>query len=93
MLQAKDEASIDNLARKIADALAEPFQVGARFLTVTASIGVAIYPKHGQSAAALLKKADAAMYSAKRANRGNLLFGQVGKPEARGREFIGSKCR
>jgi diguanylate cyclase (GGDEF)-like protein len=91
MLEAKDEASIENLARKIGDAVAEPFQVGALSLTVTASIGVAIYPKHARSAEALLKKADAAMYSAKRANRGDLLFGQVRKPEARGQEFIGSK--
>ena len=34
-------------------------------LTVTASIGIAIYPHHGETAALLLKHADSAMYVAK----------------------------
>ena len=35
-------------------------------LTVTASIGVALYPEDGSSAQELLKQADMAMYAAKR---------------------------
>ncbi|QFF98082.1 diguanylate cyclase [Psychrobacillus glaciei] len=38
---------------------------------VTPSIGIAIYPEHGQDAETLIKHADKAMYQAKRAGKNN----------------------
>ncbi|KAF1048100.1 EAL domain-containing protein [Xylophilus sp.] len=53
-------------ARRIAQALAQPATVGTARWTPAASIGAAVYPRHGRSADDLLRHADAAMYQAKR---------------------------
>lgn len=60
------------VAQKILKELHGPFQVGDKLLKIGASIGVAFSPRHGQTAEALLKKADAAMYAAKAAGRHTL---------------------
>jgi diguanylate cyclase (GGDEF)-like protein len=59
----------ETVARKIIAALAPPFQVGPRKLSVDigASIGIALYPADAQDADALVRAADAAMYCAKQA--------------------------
>ena len=62
------------LARRIAEALAEPFRIGERDLYCTASIGVAIYPSDGDDPQTLLKSADTAMYAAKSLGRNNFQF-------------------
>ncbi|MHB8339787.1 MAG: GGDEF domain-containing protein, partial [Mycobacteriales bacterium] len=47
-----------------------PFgMTGEQPLTVTTSLGLGVFPRHGQSAVALLRAADAAMYQAKAAGR------------------------
>jgi diguanylate cyclase (GGDEF)-like protein/PAS domain S-box-containing protein len=53
-------------ARRINDLLTEPFIIAGRELIVVASIGVALFPEHGEEAQALTQAADAAMYDAKR---------------------------
>lgn len=55
------------VGRKLADALLEPFQIDGHTIRISVSTGVALYPEHGRTDAALLKQADAAMYEAKRA--------------------------
>lgn len=47
------------------DALRAPYQMGENQLVVTASIGVAVFPKHGSDADELLGNADLAMSRAK----------------------------
>lgn len=44
-------------------------------LQVSASVGVAVYPRDGTTAAELIEAADRAMYEAKRTG-GGALFGQ-----------------
>ncbi len=53
------------VARKLLDAMAAPVVVGDREVTLSVSIGAAIYPRDGMDAATLLHHADAAMYRAK----------------------------
>ncbi|MBK9571453.1 MAG: GGDEF domain-containing protein [Rhodoferax sp.] len=53
------------VASKIRDALSLPFDLDGSRLSITCSIGVAIYPEHGADAITLSKSADAAMYLAK----------------------------
>lgn len=54
------------VARKILHSLASPFTLMDREITVTASIGVSVFPKDGTEADVLIKNADMAMYEAKR---------------------------
>ena len=57
----------ETVAKKIIAALAAPFQLGSRTqrVDIGASIGIALYPTDARDADALVKAADAAMYSAK----------------------------
>ncbi len=54
------------VAEKIREALEKPFFIEQREITVSASIGIAIYPRHGANELELSKRADQAMYMAKR---------------------------
>ncbi|HEY6548006.1 MAG TPA: EAL domain-containing protein, partial [Vicinamibacteria bacterium] len=62
-------ADAERIARKVLDALRPALKLGQHDLYVTASLGVAVYPDHGDSVEALLKNADAAMYRAKEDGR------------------------
>jgi diguanylate cyclase (GGDEF)-like protein len=58
------------LARRLADTLSQPLEVAGNQVEIGTSIGVAMYPSDGGTAAALLKAADIAMYHAKTDGRG-----------------------
>lgn len=53
------------IAERITHGLASPIQINGQGFTVSSSIGIAIFPEDGRSAADLLKHADIAMYRAK----------------------------
>ncbi|MTI64298.1 GGDEF domain-containing protein [Methylophaga sp.] len=61
-----------HVAEKLLDALAQVFEVGGAQLQVSASIGLAIYPEHGNDDQTLLKHADIAMYEAKKLGKNNV---------------------
>ena len=54
------------VATKICAALRQPFELAGCHLQVSASIGIALYPDHGEDDKQLLRHADDAMYQAKR---------------------------
>jgi diguanylate cyclase (GGDEF)-like protein/PAS domain S-box-containing protein len=54
------------VARKLRDLVAEPHEVGRQQVSVTASIGISLYPDDGRDADSLIAHADALMYDAKR---------------------------
>lgn len=60
----------DELARQLRETLITPFQVSGVKIRVDASIGVAYAPRHGDDTSTLLRRADIAMYRAKRAHLG-----------------------
>jgi diguanylate cyclase (GGDEF)-like protein len=60
------EESVSLAAGKLLKALEPPFVIGELTMDVRASIGVAFFPKHGDDKHALLRRADVAMYLAKR---------------------------
>jgi diguanylate cyclase (GGDEF)-like protein/PAS domain S-box-containing protein len=57
-------------ARKILRALTRPFLLDGHKVSVTASVGIAVYPLDGDSVETLIERADRAMYRAKK-GRGN----------------------
>jgi len=65
MLEAHDDDAIAALARKFADAVAEPCEAKGVTVSLHASIGAAVYPDDGATPELLLERADSAMYAAK----------------------------
>jgi diguanylate cyclase (GGDEF)-like protein len=63
-------AEVEMLARRIALAIAEPFELQGHSIDIGASIGVAISPDHGQTVESLMRAADLAMYRAKQRGGG-----------------------
>ncbi|WP_202845258.1 diguanylate cyclase domain-containing protein [Luteimonas saliphila] len=72
-----------DVAHKLTAALGVPDRVGGHVLRLTASIGISIYPEHGEDADTLIDHADAAMYGAKRRGLGNCVFSENGTEDAR----------
>jgi len=62
------------LAQRMLEAIAVPFQIAGQALVITASIGIAVSPKNGETGEALLKCADAALLRAKQAGRNTFRF-------------------
>jgi len=58
------------IAEKILQAVSKPFTIEGQPITVNLSIGIAIFPQHGDDAEALTRRADVAMFAAKRARSG-----------------------
>jgi diguanylate cyclase (GGDEF)-like protein len=57
------------VAEKILSAFSEPFSLENHEIRITPSIGIAIYPDHGDNMDLLLKNSDIAMYWAKEGGR------------------------
>ena len=90
---ASEEAAVV-VARKILERLSEPYLVGGEDLHVTVSIGVAIFPKHGDSPDSLLKSADGAMYGVKVAGGNDVqVSSQLAERKALGRLSLEEELR
>jgi diguanylate cyclase (GGDEF)-like protein len=70
------------LAKRIARALKEPFDIDGHRMDIGASIGIAMAPIDGVNADELLKKADMALYSAKNSGGGSHRFFAMDMEEA-----------
>lgn len=66
-----DDAA-EAVGRKLGARLAEPFDLVGNKVVISSSIGIALYPQHGQNEEQLLKCADHAMYQSKRDAKGQL---------------------
>lgn len=62
---------VEKLVSKIIEALSQPAPILDGGLRITASIGVSVYPIHGEHGEALMKRADQALYMAKQAGKNN----------------------
>jgi PAS domain S-box-containing protein len=60
-----DDADAERVAQRILDTMREPIFVSGQECFVTASVGVAIFPRDGNSVVDLLRNSDVAMYSVK----------------------------
>ncbi|MEQ1684918.1 MAG: EAL domain-containing protein [Burkholderiaceae bacterium] len=64
-----DERDAERVAQRILELMREPIFVGGQECFVTASVGIALFPRDGTSVADLMRNSDVAMYSAKGAGR------------------------
>jgi diguanylate cyclase (GGDEF)-like protein len=64
-------ADTHKIAQKILEAIREPFILPDHELSITTSIGIAVYPTDGEDGETLVRNADSAMYRAKEAGRDN----------------------
>jgi diguanylate cyclase (GGDEF)-like protein len=58
--------------------LCKPFSFAEISIDISASIGVAIYPDHGNDEKTLTRHADAAMYHAKKSGRNQVVLYEAG---------------
>lgn len=56
------------------ESASKPIIIDGTTVQVSASIGVAFFPEHGQTIQALINRADEAMYSSKRLGGKRLVF-------------------
>jgi diguanylate cyclase (GGDEF)-like protein/PAS domain S-box-containing protein len=69
-----DEEQCRLALARVLEALARPFRIGGLSLTLSASIGVTLYPSDATDSDTLLRHADQAMYEAKEAGRNRYHF-------------------
>ncbi len=67
--EVSDERDAERVAKRILDLMREPFFLGGQEYFVTASVGIALYPRDGANMADVLRNADVAMYSVKSSGR------------------------
>jgi diguanylate cyclase (GGDEF)-like protein len=61
----RDISDIKAIARKIIKAVSQPIDVPQETVIMTVSIGISLFPEHGEDTETLLRKADVAMYHVK----------------------------
>ncbi|WP_229797363.1 putative bifunctional diguanylate cyclase/phosphodiesterase [Jeongeupia chitinilytica] len=74
MLETASPDGAAAVAEKLVEAIDQPFTVQRHALSVSASIGIAIYPDDGRDQRELMVNADAAMYHAKDSGRNGYCF-------------------
>jgi diguanylate cyclase (GGDEF)-like protein len=74
----QDAAPVETVARKLMAEITRPCRVAGRDASVTASIGISLFPDDAADAAALMKHADTAMYVAKQKGKNTYSFYRAG---------------
>ncbi|WP_029407846.1 EAL domain-containing protein [Thiomicrorhabdus sp. Milos-T2] len=68
------KSSVNIVADKIINCLQAPININEHQFTITASIGIAIYPEDSHEGSTLIQYADGAMYRAKESGKNNYVF-------------------
>ncbi|WP_420473974.1 putative bifunctional diguanylate cyclase/phosphodiesterase [Noviherbaspirillum sp. ST9] len=74
LIDLESRAHVEDIAQKILDALARPFELGQERVHVSGSIGITVYPDDGEDPEHLVRNADQAMYVSKNAGRNQFHF-------------------
>lgn len=74
VLPGADASAATLEARRLLSILDAPFHVLDHVFDVGVSMGIALYPEHGTDSATLMRRADVAMYAAKRTERGHMTY-------------------
>jgi len=71
-LASRDDAA--RVAKSLLDVLAKPFLIEANEITISASIGISLFPGDAAEPVDLLQQADSAMYTAKRNGKNQMMY-------------------
>ncbi len=66
-----DADDVVKLVSKVVQAVSQPYSIQGGSVSMTVSVGVGIYPTHGEEVETLMKNADLALYEAKRTGKNN----------------------
>jgi len=79
---AEDASHAETVAQKINHIMNEPFEVDGHRFSIGISIGIVLFPEHGEDMHTLMRKADIAMYHAKKHRLGHVVYQdeQTGEP-------------
>jgi diguanylate cyclase (GGDEF)-like protein len=81
------------VARNIQKALETPMSLDGHVVDCRVSIGVASYPDHGDTSTTLMRRADVAMYTAKRLNSGLAIYDDRDDEDSRARLSLMGELR
>ncbi len=82
LLPAAGAGRAKHVAEKIRLALKRSFNINHHSFVIGASVGIAMYPEHGDTADTLFRHADVAMYHAKRVNAGSAFYNVDNDPHS-----------
>lgn len=72
--QIKEQPQAEMVAQRIMAELQKPFDLNGHLMSISCSIGIALFPQDGDQAEDLLKRADTALYSVKSQGRNGYAF-------------------
>jgi len=83
----------ESVSARIQDALRVPFEVAGTELYVTASLGISVYPNHGENAETILKHADNAMVRSKQLGPGGSFMHAASTTDPMGKLSLSTRLR
>ena len=90
----QDEKDVSSIVEKILNQIQNPINEFGRDITLTCSIGAAIYPAHGESPEDLIKNADTALYYVKESGKNDfMIFNQQIEHQSLERRILESAMR
>jgi diguanylate cyclase (GGDEF)-like protein/PAS domain S-box-containing protein len=83
----------ESVASRIQASLRQPFEVAGTELYLTASLGISLFPSHGDDAETLLKHADNAMFRSKQVGPGGSFMHAAGDVDSMGKLSLSTRLR
>jgi diguanylate cyclase (GGDEF)-like protein len=93
LLPSDDVEGARHIARGLQNALEAPMRLDGHVVDCRVSMGIASYPVHGDSATILMRRADVAMYTAKRLNNGLTVYDDRHDHDSRARLSLMGELR
>ena len=73
-VELNDKAAVEQIANKILQEISREFKLEQESIFLSASIGIAFYPDHGDDMDQLIRSADSAMYDAKNSGKNRFFY-------------------
>ena len=73
-VELSDRAAVEPIATKVIQELSREFRLAQESIYLSASVGIAFYPDHGDDMDQLIRSADSAMYEAKNSGKNRFSY-------------------